>query len=1101
MNEDTIGDAYPIPHISDILDQLGNSKYFTTLDLASGYHQIEMHPKDAQKTAFSVPHGHYEFTRMPFGLKNAPSTFQRLMNTILSGLQGTRCLVYLDDIIIFADSLESHNKKLLDIFKRLRESGLKIKPSKCEFLRREVMYLGHKISEKGAEPDESKIEAVMKFPQPKSARDIKSFLGLAGYYRRFIENFSSKALPLTQLLRKDSLFAWGTDQEESFNILKECLTKNPILSFPNFEKPFNVTTDASNFALGAVLSQGDYPNDLPISYASRSLNVHEINYSTIEKELLAIVWSVKKFREYLHGRKFRIITDHRPLVWLFNIKDPNSRLVHWRLTLEEFDYEIIYKPGRKNANADALSRNPVVENQNSKQNTGLGDNETYNNFKVMSRIRNKNPSLKKSKSIEFNKSPNKDKSFRKNKIPNSKRFEDFKNIKDDVIPTYKSTEINTSSKCISDLDGHLVLFVDENLNFLDDNSLDLVKNHFPKFSFDLNKLEVGQVYSVKQDNIQILYLILNENSKLSLENLFNSFENLKLYCLKKNIHSLNFLQQDLKILDLSGFKALIRYIFEGTNITFNIIKPEITNQVNISLSYRRFRTFNQRNTIENNNYNEHHGSILSAKGPLLCYVTQNLEEPDELVLKFDQKFNHLKYLLSEVENKNIGDIIFTSYKGLNVYYLLYKENKWDSVEYDQLFDYFEILKIRLISDKIDTINIPILPSNYNNLQWHKIRTMLKFIFKDSGITLNVYKNHVINPSKDEIQKIISEYHASVTSGHIGIQKTVAKIKEKYYWPTIFSDTENFIKNCDSCQRNKLVRRKNVQPLEITTTSKSSFEKIFLDIVGPLYDTECENRFILTLQDDLTKYSQAYPLKNHTAETVADVFVREFVCKFGSPRCIITDQGTEFTAKLFDNVAKILKIKKYHATAYHPQSNGALERSHQTLADYLKHYVEKYKTSWDQWVDFAMFSYNTAPHSVTKFSPYELVFGCKPNLPTVITSQEGPTYTYDDYLTDLKTKLGNSFETAREHILGYKSHNKFYFDKKARPTIYKIGDKVLLEREFWNLDKSKKLQARYEGPYEVVGVQSPNCTIRYKKNKLLKTHFNRLKHYVSNDNNE
>ena len=166
----------------------------------------------------------------------------------------------------------------------------------------------------------------MKFPQPKSARDIKSFLGLAGYYRRFIENFSSKALPLTQLLRKDSLFAWGTDQEESCNILKECLTKNPILSFPNFEKPFNVTTDASNFALGAVLSQGDYPNDLPISYASRSLNVHEINYSTIEKELLAIVWSVKKFREYLHGRKFRIITDHRPLVWLFNIKDPNSRL-------------------------------------------------------------------------------------------------------------------------------------------------------------------------------------------------------------------------------------------------------------------------------------------------------------------------------------------------------------------------------------------------------------------------------------------------------------------------------------------------------------------------------------------------------------------------------------------------------------------------------------------------------------------------------------------------------------------------------------------------------------------------------------------------------
>ena len=313
LNEQTVGDAYPIPNNSDILDQLGHSTYFTTLYLASGYHQIEMHPRDTEKTAFSVPLGHYEFTRMPFGLKNAPSTFQRLMNSVLSGLQGTRCLVYLDDIVIFADSLETHNKKLIEIFKRLREFDLKLKPSKCEFLRKEVIYLGHKISEMGAQPDESKLDAVRSFPRPKTVKNIKSFLGLAGYYRRFIKDFSKKALPLTSLLKKDASFQWSDKQEQAFEELKDCLTEQPILQFPDFERPFNVTTDASNFAIGAVLSQGDYPKDLPVAYASRCLNSAETNYSVIEKELLAIVWAVRHFRPYLYGRRFRIVTDHQPL--------------------------------------------------------------------------------------------------------------------------------------------------------------------------------------------------------------------------------------------------------------------------------------------------------------------------------------------------------------------------------------------------------------------------------------------------------------------------------------------------------------------------------------------------------------------------------------------------------------------------------------------------------------------------------------------------------------------------------------------------------------------------------------------------------------------
>ena len=206
LNELTIGDSFPLPNIVDILDQLGNAKYFTTLDLASGYHQIPMAEDDKPKTAFSTLYGHYEFNRMPFGLKNAPATFQRLMNSVLTGLQGLECLVYLDDIVVYGASLEEHNKRLEKILQRLRGSNLKLQPEKCEFLRKEVIYLGHIISENGILPDPSKLTAIHEFPTPKKVKEVQAFIGLAGYYRKFIKNFSKIARPLTKLTRKNKKF-------------------------------------------------------------------------------------------------------------------------------------------------------------------------------------------------------------------------------------------------------------------------------------------------------------------------------------------------------------------------------------------------------------------------------------------------------------------------------------------------------------------------------------------------------------------------------------------------------------------------------------------------------------------------------------------------------------------------------------------------------------------------------------------------------------------------------------------------------------------------------------------------------------------------------
>ena len=442
---------------------------------------------------------------MPFGLKNAPATFQRLMNSVLTGLQGLRCLIYLDDIVIFARDLQDHTVKLREIFDRLQKYHLKIKPSKCEFLRKEVVYLGHRISEQGVQPDENKMEAVLKFPIPKCPKDIKSFLGLVGYYRKFIKDFSKKALPLTSLLKKNVIFKWSVVQQDAFETLKNHLLEKTILQFPDFECPFNITTDASNYAIGAILSQGEYPNDLPIAYASRSLNSAEINYSTIEKELLAVVWAVKHFRPYVYGRKFRVITDHQPLVWLFSIKDPNSRLVRWRLKLEEYDYETIYKPGRKNSNADCLSRylpDKAILNIDK----SLSNNKSNNNVINLDSKRNKR---------KFN-------IIKKN-------LNDFINkISSGNLKIYNNNQIIESYDSIMSWNYPLVIMMTKDLITLNDESKSLVKvfNHTDLLRKE--NLNIGEVYSYKENIRFVLYSIINEN----LENIGKG----NYYLIFKGIH-------------------------------------------------------------------------------------------------------------------------------------------------------------------------------------------------------------------------------------------------------------------------------------------------------------------------------------------------------------------------------------------------------------------------------------------------------------------------------------------------------------------------------------------------------------------------------------
>ena len=310
------------------------------------------------KSAFSTPSGLYSWNVLPFGLCNAPSTFERLMECVLAGLRWEILLVYLDDVIVFGRTIAESVDRLRAVLDRFRAAGLKLKPSKCHLFQREVAYLGHVVSPEGIHTDPAKIEAVKDWPTPITQTQVRSFLGLASYYRRFIRGFAEIAGPLHRLTEKSAKFKWTSECEEAFQKLKEALISAPVLSYPQEEGQFVMDTDASAFAIGCVLSQVQDGEEKVVAYGSKSLSRPERNYCVTRRELLAIVVFLKKYRHYLGGRKVKVRTDHGSLRWLFNFKTPEGQLARWLEVLSSFDLEIEYRPGKRHQNADGLSRRP-----------------------------------------------------------------------------------------------------------------------------------------------------------------------------------------------------------------------------------------------------------------------------------------------------------------------------------------------------------------------------------------------------------------------------------------------------------------------------------------------------------------------------------------------------------------------------------------------------------------------------------------------------------------------------------------------------------------------------------------------------------------------
>ena len=832
VNSITRKDAFPLPRIDDSLDALSGAKWFSTLDLRSGYWQVEMEDTDKEKTAFSMGSGLYEFNVLPFGLCNAPATFQRLMEQVLRGLHWQTCLIYIDDIIIFSSTPEEHFQRLREVFDRLRMAGLRLKPSKCELLSREVRYLGHIVSDKGVSTDSSKIEAVQSWPTPTTIKQLRGFLGLCSYYRRFIRDFAAIAAPLHGLTRKGQKFFWSDECEERFRILKAKLTTAPTLAYPNFSEMFILDTDASNEAIGAVLSQVVGGEEHPVAYASRTLSNSERKYSVTRKELLAVVNFIKHFRPYLYGRRFLLRTDHGSLRWLYNFKSPEGQVARWLEVLGTYDFQIETRPGRVHANADALSRSePPLDPQS-------------------------------------------------------------------LTPPFPPAPLHL--ECC-------------NMVVADSNWVESCTG------------EQVREFQLKDDCI----------------------------------------------------------------------------------------------------------------GPVLKWKEDGIRPPWEQVSGLDR--------------------VVKAYWG----------------------------------------------------QWDLLSVRGGILYRRWVSNTGAHDREVIVLPRAMREEVLYELHNSPTGGHLGQRKTRGKVSTRYYWFGMRREVENWCRRCELCARRKPPNPRTRAQMKVVEVGEP-LQRVAIDVLGPLPETYRGNKYIVVLADYFTRWTEAFPVPNQEAATVASVVAEHFIARFGVPQMIHTDQGSNFESALFRELCNLLGIEKTRTTAYRPQSDGLVERFNRTLEQMLSVYVHENQKDWDLHLPFVLMAFRSSPQETTGFSPNLLMLGRETTLPVELiigppVDSEAACSTTSEYVAAFAQKCEKAFRITREHnVLGTERQKRLYdarITKVAPP--FSVNEKVWLAVNSKKRGRSPKLQLRWSGPH-VITHKLSDCLYRIKymdTGKLKVVHVDRLKKYMGPDDRD
>ena len=893
LNQVTTKDAYPLPRIDESLDALGGAKWFSTLDMASGYWQVELDEDAAKKSAFSTSSGLYEWKVLPFGLCNAPSTFERLMESVLSGLHWEILLIYLDDVIVFAQTIEEMTYRLRTVFQRFRDANLKLKPSKCTLYRQEVQYLGHLVTVHGIHTDPEKTKVIDEWPTPRSQTEVRSFIGIAQYYRRFIEGFGKIAHPLYRLMEKKAVFRWTPECDDAFKILKNRLTSAPILAFPTIDDSFVLDTDASGFAMGAVLSQIQDGEERVIAYGSKSFKKEERNYCTTRRELLSIITFLKKFRHYLLGRVVKVRTDHSSLRWLMNFKDADGQLARWREVCAQYQLQIEHRPGKSHQNADCLSRMPCKQ---------CGRKDQGKNDVKQAQIDHNSVGIQC-------------------EIP----YQTY-NVDIEIDQVNKTQNLHEHSA--------------------NQRHPDQIEDHHQRQAANEARKSEPSTWAPQRD--------------------------------------------------LASPSGCINVV---------TVEPEVS-----------------------------------------------LAKIREEQLK-DESMSRLLHWIESVAPRPTWEDISPAPPALKTYWAL-----WPLLE----------------------VRGGILTRRWEDGDGKAVKWLTVL---PAGLRSTV----------------LQELHASKTAGHMGVNKTVAKVKAKYYWVRLAADVRAYIRQCTTCARRKQPVPRKKAPLRQYQIG-GPMERIALDIMGPLPESENGNKYVLVIGDYWTKWVEAYPIPDQTVETVADKLVKEFCFRYGFPLAIHSDQGRNFESQVFKEACKLFGIEKTRTTAYNPKSDGLIERFNRTILNAVSVMIEllQHQRDWDNYLSYFGFAYRSCVQETTQETPNNMMFGREVRCPLDLMV-EGPPHEEDcttDYVADLRENLRGIHERVR-HVLKLSTRRqKRNYNRKTKDPEYQVGDFVWLYNHQRKPGMCRKLTLPWEGPYMIT---TKLCDVVYRIQRTPRckpkvVHADRLKIY-------
>ena len=1121
-------DPYMLPRIDETLDKLSNAKFFSTLDLLMGYHQVEMTEEAKEKTGFIVPRmtpNHWQYEFMPFGLSGAPRTFQRLIDGLLRGLDPDIAMAYLDDIIVYSKTLDESIRRLKQVFQKLREAGLKLKAKKCFLLQHETLYLGHIVSAEGVKTDPTKVEAVKNWRRPHTVRQIKSFLGSVGYYRRFIPNYSHIAEPIVNLQRKRVKFIWSKECEEAFELLKEKLVSAPVISYPQDEGLYILDTDASGYAIGGVLAQMQKNEDgveeeKVIAYGSRTLQDRERRYCVRRREMLAIVHFAKYFRPYLYGRQVLIRTDHASLRYVKTMKETTDQFYRWIERLEKLDYTIEIRQGALHGNADGLSRMDcggkrcICEEVQQMETDSPRTVDSYRVYKpeveddvhagekvlvqqpTVSQMQEKKVKKVKDDVVESRQIYQRKKTKQKKiNFETALRGETTEEepIEQEVNCLQQKTGVVNLGRCTTRIKvnraerNQIIKYLRrERQNEAEARQVrDVEDTDTPEERF---KRRENQVAEEKLTGENIGQRIMRERSELrESEGAATSHREVtEATCYAENSSESERDEYYLQLTDVTD--EIIDFTQEECGAAGETGAAEqVLEEEDPTAPYcRRVR---ERATMSPSTGEDSADSI---------FTTGN---PNQL-----QKTLHIRSILQQTSN--IGDQKFQDVWGKTLKNVeqacrespaLEKEQdekRINVIRFGALWNKEEMRRAQLDDQDIGQILLTReiskeKPESRDSLgyapaarallyEWGKLEVKQGLLYRRwESNDLKVIRLQLVLPFEYRDQ-VMQQLHDAKTAGHLGRRKTIYRVQLRYYWFKMREDIIRYLQTCHLCQMRKRPGKTPRSEMKVQPTG-TVFQRIAMDLCGKIKETSRGQEYVLVIADYYSKFTMLLPLPNKTTKAVVEALVTRWIALWGCPQYIHTDRGGEFESGIMKELCERFNIQKTRTTSYRPQSDGMVERMNATMMQIVGTLSDTYD-DWDLNLPFAQLAYNSTVHATTGETPNKVIQGRNVQMPIDVVTMVQDDVDFQpqhEYVRQLERDIREVHLHVRDQTRKAVMQQKYYYDKRTNRNHYQEDDLVLLKTMVYE-PRTRKIEDRYEGPFVIIEAIPGNC-FRIQKN--------------------